>query len=64
MTTTEQPRWGHLAERCGGGPRPRRLLALDSVAHIDDLGRGGRKLAAEVSPEHFHLERSGQFGGS
>jgi len=55
MTTNEQPSRGHPAERCGGGPRGEDGRPVPAA---------GRKLAAEVSPEHFHLERFGQFGGS
>ena len=34
---------------------------LDSVEHIKDLVRVGRKLAEEVKLEHFSLDRFGQF---
>jgi uncharacterized protein len=34
---------------------------LDSVDHIHDLVRVGQALAKEVKPEHFMLERFGQF---
>jgi len=50
-----------LSARGLGDVDPASVAQLDSVAHIDDLVRVGRALAAEVSPEHFNLERFGQF---
>jgi patatin-like phospholipase/acyl hydrolase len=38
-----------------------KVAQLDSVEHIQDLVRVGRKLAEEVSLEHFCLDRFGQF---
>ncbi|MET0625780.1 MAG: patatin-like phospholipase family protein [Pyrinomonadaceae bacterium] len=38
-----------------------KVSQLDSVEHIADLVRVGRKLAEEVSPEHFRLEEFGHF---
>ncbi len=38
-----------------------KVSKLDSVEHIQDLVRVGRALAEEVKPEHFALERFGQF---
>ena len=40
---------------------PASVAQLDSIKHIDDLIRVGQKLAEEVRPEHFALERFGQF---
>ena len=34
---------------------------LDSVEHVGDLVRVGQKLAEEVRPEHFSLDRFGRF---
>ena len=34
---------------------------LDSVEHVDDLVRVGRKLGEEVRAEHFCLDRFGHF---
>lgn len=38
-----------------------KVAQMDSVEHIDDLIRAGQALAEEVKPEHFVLDRFGQF---
>jgi uncharacterized protein len=50
-----------LKARGLGDVNPAKVAQLDSVAHIPDLIRVGRALAADVRPEHFCLERFGQF---
>ena len=50
-----------LAERGLGKIDPAKVSQLDSVAAIPDLVRVGNALAREVKPEHFALERFGQF---
>ena len=52
---------GWLAERGLGNVDPANVAQLDSVEYIPDLVRVGRALAREVRPEHFALERFGQF---
>ncbi|HEX6186274.1 MAG TPA: hypothetical protein VFZ44_20460, partial [Pyrinomonadaceae bacterium] len=50
-----------LSARGLGDVDPASVAQLDSVEHIYDLVRVGQKLAEEVLPEHFCLERFGQF---
>ena len=50
-----------LGARGLGKINPADVAMLDSVEHIPDLVRVGRALAREVRPEHFALERFGQF---
>jgi hypothetical protein len=50
-----------LAERGLGKVNPADVSKLDSVEYVPDLVRVGRALAKEVKPEHFALERFGQF---
>ncbi|MDT5269934.1 MAG: hypothetical protein QOH49_2120 [Acidobacteriota bacterium] len=50
-----------LAERGLGKINPANVSKLDSVEYIPDLIRVGKALAKEVKPEHFALERFGQF---
>jgi hypothetical protein len=52
-------RW--LAERGLGKIDPAHVSKLDSVEHVPDLVRAGKASAREVKPEHFALERFGQF---
>ncbi len=52
-------RW--LSARGLGDVDAAKVAQLDSVEHIKDLVRVGEKLAEEVAPEHFALERFGQF---
>lgn len=40
---------------------PEQVAQLDSIEHIEDLSRVGRKLGEEVKVEHFALETFGQF---
>ncbi|HWW77497.1 MAG TPA: hypothetical protein VNZ44_18995, partial [Pyrinomonadaceae bacterium] len=44
-----------------GDVEPANVSKLDSVKYIDDLIRVGESLAQEVQPEHFALDRFGQF---
>ena len=44
-----------------GDVEPANVSKLDSVKYIDDLIRVGQALAEEVKPEHFALDRFGQF---
>lgn len=50
-----------LAARGLGKVRPADVSKLDSVEFVPDLVRVGKALAKEVRPEHFALERFGQF---
>lgn len=50
-----------LRERGLGKINPANVSKLDSVEFINDLVRVGKALAKEVKPEHFALERFGQF---
>ncbi|HEX8147090.1 MAG TPA: patatin-like phospholipase family protein [Pyrinomonadaceae bacterium] len=50
-----------LASRGLGKIDPEDVSKLDSVEHVPDLVRVGKALAKEVKPEHFALERFGQF---
>ena len=50
-----------LSARGLGDVDAAKVSQLDSVEHIGDLIRVGQKLAEEVRPEHFCLERFGQF---
>lgn len=52
---------GWLGERGLGKIDPAKVSQLDSIAAIPDLIRVGKALAKEVRPEHFALERFGQF---
>jgi hypothetical protein len=50
-----------LKERGLGKINPDNVSKLDSVEYVPDLVRVGKALAREVKPEHFALERFGQF---
>jgi uncharacterized protein len=50
-----------LSARGLGDVDAAKVSQLDSVDHVGDLVRVGRKLAEEVKPEHFCLERFGHF---
>jgi len=50
-----------LKERGLGKVNPAKVAKLDSVEYVPDLVRVGQALAKEVKPEHFALERFGQF---
>jgi hypothetical protein len=50
-----------LASRGLGKVDPAKIAQLDSVEYIPDLIRVGKALARDVKPEHFALERFGQF---
>lgn len=50
-----------LEARGLGDIDPANVAQLDSIEHIPALIRVGAKLAEEVKPEHFCLERFGQF---
>lgn len=50
-----------LAARGLGKVDPSKIAQLDSVEFVPDLIRVGKALAREVKPEHFALERFGQF---
>lgn len=50
-----------LAARGLGKIDPAHVSKLDSVEFVPDLVRVGKALAREVKPEHFALERFGQF---
>lgn len=52
-------RW--LSDHGLGDVDASKVAQLDSVEHVEDLVRVGRALAEEVRPEHFCLERFGQF---
>ena len=44
-----------------GDVDPAKVAQLDSVEHVNDLVRIGRAVAKQVKPEHFVLDRFGQF---
>lgn len=50
-----------LAARGLGKINPANVSKLDSVEYVPDLVRVGKALAREIKPEHFALERFGQF---
>ena len=52
---------GWLSARGLGDVDAAKVSQLDSVEHIGDLVRVGQKLAEEVRPEHFCLERFGHL---
>jgi hypothetical protein len=54
-------RW--LNSRQLGEVEAAKVAKLDSVEHINDLIRVGRKVAEEVKVEHFCLDRFGGFAG-
>jgi hypothetical protein len=53
------PEW--LSDRGLGDVDASQVAQLDSVEHVEDLVRVGQALAREVKPEHFALDRFGQF---
>ena len=55
MEEKKRPSWGHLENRFGGGPRPRKLLALDGGGI-----RGVLTLQVLIRMEEILAEASGQ----